>query len=166
MARKKSRARPAAAHPRRRAGGSNWILGLGLAVVLIGIVGGVAFLATGGFGGGSGGCGSALVRLSEESLTRDAFVQANGGISSTISQLERGAVQGAETTFFLDVHVFIHTLDPEIRPQNEELARELCESLMFLEEEFARGGQDTFGMSFFAERIRSLFAEAQTELGF
>jgi hypothetical protein len=142
-------------------------LGLGLAVVLLGIVGGVAFLATGGFGGGSGGCGSALVRLSDESLTRDAFVQANRGISQTISELERGAVEDAESAFFLDVHVFIHTLDPEIRPQNEELAKELCESLMFLEEEFAqRFGHDTFGMSFRAQRIRSLFAEAQTELGF
>lgn len=166
MARKKRRGRPAG--PRRgQAAGSDWIWGLGLAVIVLGIVGGVVLFAAGGIGGGGGGCGSALRRLSDEPLTRDNFVQANRGISQTISELDRGAVEDAESAFFLDVHVFIHTLDPEIRPQNEKLAKELCESLIFLEEEFAqRLGHDTFGMSFRAQTIRLLFAEAQTELGF
>ncbi len=161
MARRRRRAQ--ARVPRRRRRVSNDLLwGLGIGVIATVVVGG--FLVFSGDSGG-GGCGKSLPRLSDEPLTEETFAEARQGISQVITEVSRGAIPDAESSFFISVHIFTHTLDPEIRPRNEEIAVELCESVVFLEEQFAsKFGQDVTGMSLRATRIRSLIEQAQREL--
>jgi hypothetical protein len=79
-----------------------------------------------------------------------------------------GSLEAAESAFFGDIHNFTHNVDEPLRQVNEELAKELCEAVIRLEEELpplsAQPSADRIAME--ATSIRELLQDAAEALGY
>ena len=82
-----------------------------------------------------------------------------------IQAASAGNLPAAEDAFFGDVHGFTHNVDQPLRPVDEELARDLCESVIHIEEELAIERRvDVIATD--AARIRALLRDAAGALGY
>lgn len=63
------------------------------------------------------------------------------------------------------VHNFTHNVDGPVRDKDEDLAKELCEAVIELEEDFASHAS-SFDTSLDAQRLRDLLREAAQVLGY
>jgi len=127
------------ARRQREASVPDWAWGLGLGLVVVIAVGGYFVLTqTGGDGGGGGTCGQALNPLGSSEISQSAFNEEDAALSRVVALLNAGDRAGAESEFFGPVHNFTHNVDPPVRQQDADLAVELCETVVFIEEGFAR----------------------------
>ena len=135
---------------------------------LVGVLGGgiivAVVLMTGGGGGGSP-CDDSLVPLGESDISQLGFQTEDVGLTRMIQSATAGDLAGAESAFFGDVHNFTHNVDPPLREVDEELAKDLCERVVEIEEELAFdrrigviAGQAT--------RLRELIQDAAEALGY
>jgi hypothetical protein len=138
-------------------------LGL-VAVIGGGIVVAVIFLL-GGNGGGNNACDNALPPLGRSDISQAGFQAEDAGLAKVIQAASAGNLPAAEDAFFGDVHNFTHNVDPPLRPVDEELARDLCESVIHIEEELAIDRRvDVIASD--AARIRALLRDAAEALGY
>ncbi|MFQ5792665.1 MAG: hypothetical protein ACE5JI_19520 [Acidobacteriota bacterium] len=113
----------------------DWIWGLALGFVVLLFVGGY-FLFT-SLGGGGGGCGSPLPPLpGDTNVTAEGFQEEDRKLGETIADLQAGDIDNTFATFYGEVHAFTHNIDPNIRAVDEEMARELCELVIQVEEDY------------------------------
>lgn len=112
----------------------DWVWGLALGViVLIGV--GAYFFLTGG--GASATCDKALPPLpGNVQVTAEGFQVEDQKLGETIQYLNQGNLDQTFATFYGDVHAFTHNIDPDIREANEEMAKELCERVIEVEEDY------------------------------
>lgn len=153
------------ARRRRQQGLPDWVWGLGLGVLAVIIVGGF-FLVTEVLGGGGGGiCDQELDPLGTSEISQDAFDEEYEALTRVINFLSAGDRAGAEGAFYGPVHNFTHNVDPPVRQQDEELARNICEVVLEVEDALL---ETTSTMSLVAmmTELRDLIAEAAVVLGY
>ncbi len=136
---------------------------------LVTVVGGgiiVAVVLFFGRGGGAGSpCDDPLVALGQSEISQMGFQAEDAGLARVAQAATAGNLEAAESAFFGDVHSFTHNVDPPLREVNEELAKELCEMIIEIEEELAIGRRVSV-IAGQATRIRELVQDAAEELGF
>ena len=135
-----------------------------MAVIGGGIVVAVIFLL-GGNGGGNNACDNALPPLGRSDISQAGFQAEDAGLAKVIQAASAGNLPAAEDAFFGDVHNFTHNVDPPLRPIDEEMARDLCETVIHIEEELAIDRRvDVIASD--AARIRALLQDAAVALGY
>jgi hypothetical protein len=135
-----------------------------VAVIGGGIVVAVIFLL-GGNGGGNNACDNALPPLGRSDISQAGFQAEDAGLAKVIQAASAGNLPAAEDAFFGDVHGFTHNVDQPLRPVDEELARDLCESVIHIEEELAIDRRvDVIASD--AAGIRALLRDAAEALGY
>lgn len=144
-------------------------IALFLGVVLIiagGVVAAVILLVPSG--GGSGVCDRPLAPLGDGEISQIAFQAEEVGLTNVIEAASAGNVDAAEQAFsYTDngaVHNFTHNVDGPLREVDEELAKELCEAVRDIEEEFLDRRADRVAIE--ATRIRELVRDAAEALGY
>ena len=135
-----------------------------MAVIGGGIVVAVIFLL-GGNGGGNSACDNALPPLGRSDISQAGFQAEDAGLAKVIQAASAGNLPAAEDAFYGDVHGFTHNVDQPLRPIDEKLARDLCESVIHIEEELAIDRRvDVIASD--AARIRALLQDAAEALGY
>jgi len=146
----------------------DWVWGLALGALVV-IVGGGVFLFIGTGGGGST-CDSELKPLpGRAAVTAAGFQEEDDALAVTLQYLNQGDLDNTFATFYGDVHAFTHNVDPDVRAVDEELAKELCEIVLELEEEYdpPPPQQRTFaGMAASTTALREQLRDAAEALGF
>ncbi len=142
------------------------VLFLGLVTV---VGGGIIVAVVLFFGGGGGGAGSpcddSLVALGESEISQMGFQAEDAGLARVVQAAQAGDLDGVQSAFFGDVHNFTHNVDPSLREVNEELAIEICERVVEIEDEFVRD-QRLSVISGQATRLRELIQDAAEALGY
>ena len=135
-----------------------------MAVIGGGIVAAV-ILFLGGNGGSNNACDNALPPLGRSDISQAGFQAEDAGLAKVIQAASAGNLPAAEDAFFGDVHNFTHNVDPPLRPADQELAKDLCESVIHIEEELAIDRRvDVIASD--AARIRALLRDAAEALGY
>ena len=138
---------------------------LGLVAVIGGGIVVAVILFLGGNGGGNNACDNALPPLGRSDISQAGFQAEDAGLAKVIQAASAGNLPAAEDAFFGDVHGFTHNVDQPLRPVDEELARDLCESVIHIEEELAIDRRvDVIATD--AARIRALLQDAAEALGY
>lgn len=142
----------------------DWVWGLGLGVIVLIFVGAYFALTAGSSNGGT--CDSPLAPLGNSEINADAFVQFDAELASIQAMLNSGDVEGANVAFFgKAVHNFTHNVDPAVREQDSDLAKNLCRSVIDLEETlFAR--TDPVGTALIVQEVRSYLSDSADVLGY
>lgn len=138
----------------------------GLVAVIGGIVVAAAFIFLVG-GNGNNACDSPLVPLGggEADVSQLGFQTEDVGLTKVIQAATAGRLEDAESAFFGDVHNFTHNVDPAIREEDEDLAKDLCRTVIELEEELALD-QRVAIIASHATKLRELLRDGAEALGF
>ena len=136
-----------------------------MAVIGGGIVVAVIFIFGDSGGGANNACDNALAPLGASEISQAGFQAEDAGLAKVIQEASAGNLPAAEDAFFGDVHNFTHNVDQPLRPVDEELARDLCESVIHIEEELAIDRRvDVIATD--AARIRDLLRDTAEALGY
>ena len=164
-----SRRRPRRGRPRRRAREGvrlpDWAWGLFLGVVALLVGGGIFVAASGGLGGGGGACDKPLVPLDTSDISAKGFAQEDAGLARVIDLANQGAIDDVESAFYGPVHNFTHNADPPIREKDPELAKQLCEAVLKIEDHLAFGATP-LEIAVDARGIRDLLRQGAQALGY
>jgi hypothetical protein len=140
------------------------VLFLGLVTVVGGgiIVGVILFF---GAEGADNPCDNSLASLGQSDISQLGFQTEDVGLTRVILAAQAGNLDAVQSAFFGDVHNFTHNVDAPLREANDELAKELCEAVIEIEDEFVidRRLSVIVGQ---ATRIRDLLRDAAEALGF
>ena len=135
-----------------------------VAVIGGGIVIGVVLLL-GGDDGGNSACDNALAPLGTSDISQAGFQAEDVGLTRVIQAATAGNLAAAEEAFYGDVHNFTHNVDPPWRALDEEAAKDLCETVIHIEEELAIDRRvDVIAND--AARIRAYLRDAAEALGY
>jgi hypothetical protein len=136
---------------------------------LVAIVGGgivvTVVLLLGGGDGDTNPCSASLVPLGTSDISQLGFQTEDAGLAQVASAAAAGDLPAAETAFFGEVHNFTHNVDPPLREVDEEMARELCEKVIRIEEELAFNRRVDVVASLAAD-IREILQDAAEALGY
>lgn len=136
---------------------------------LVTVVGGgiiVAVVLFFGRGGGAGSpCDDPLVALGQSEISQIGFQAEDAGLARVAQAATAGNLEAAESAFFGDIHSFTHNMDAPLREVDEELAKEICELIIEIEEELVIGRRLSV-IAGQATRIRELVQDAAEALGF
>ncbi len=136
---------------------------------LVAVVGGGIILAVvfvfGDGGGGGGTCDSPLPPLGQSEVSQLGFQAEEVGLTRVVQAATVGNLQAAESAFFGDVHNFTHNVDPPIRAVDEQLAKQICEAVIDIEDGLVPP-VDIGSVTADATRIRELLRDAAEALGF
>ncbi len=144
------------------------VLFLGL-VTIVG--GGIIVAVVIFFGGGGGGspCDNPLAPLGESEISQLGFQTVDVGLTRVIQAASVGNVEAAEDAFSFAnegaVHNFTHTVDARVAEVDKELAVELCEAIIKIEDELLFDKR-TGVIAGQATRIQELMRDAAEALGF
>jgi len=133
------------------------VIGGGIVIAVI--------LFLGGNGGGNNACNNALPPLGKSDISQAGFQAEDAGLAKVIQAATAANLPAAEDAFYGTIHSFTHNVDPSLRPLDEELAKDLCESVIHIEEELAIDRRvDVIATD--AARIRALLRNAAEALGY
>jgi len=133
------------------------VIGGGIVVAVI--------LFLGGNGGGNNACDNALPPLGRSDISQAGFQAEDAGLAKVIQAASAGNLPAAEDAFYGTVHSFTHNVDAPLRPIDEEMARDLCQTVIHIEEELAIDRRvDVIASD--AARIRALLQDAAEALGY
>jgi hypothetical protein len=138
---------------------------LGLVTVIGGAIIAAFILLAGDGGGGGSACDDSLVPLGESDISQLGFQTEDVGLTRMIQAAKAGDLDAASAAFFGDVHNFTHNVDPPLREVDEELAKELCEAVIAIEEDLAFS-PNVGSIAAQATRIRELMRDAAEALGY
>ncbi len=142
----------------------DWVWGLGLGLMVLFAVGGY-FLVTNVTSGGGAVCDKALPPLGISDTSAQAFIQEDADLGKVIDMLNRGDKNAAESAFYGPVHNFTHNVDPPVRLKNEQLAKDLCQAVLKIEDDLAFNAS-TQQASASLQRVRGLLRDAAGALGY
>ena len=143
------------------------LLFLGLVTVVGGgVIAAVIFLFAGGGGGGTSVCDQPLPPRGESDISQMGFQAEDAGLARVIDAASAGDLQGAQDAFFGDVRSFTYGVDQPLREADEGLAKELCEAVNRIEEEFVAAEPKADAITARATRIRELLWDAAEALGY
>ncbi len=142
----------------------DWVWGLGLGVLVLLAVGGY-FLVTSVTGGGGGACDTALLPLGVSDVSAKTFIQEDADLGKVIDMLNRGDKNAAESAFYGPVHNFTHNVDPSVRQKNDQLAKDICQAVLKIEDDLAFNAT-TQQASASLQRVRDLLRDAAEAIGY
>jgi hypothetical protein len=144
------------------------VLFLGLVAVIGGSITLAVIFIFGNGGGGNSPCDEMLAPLGEGTLelSQEAFQQEDVGLTKVIQAASAGNIESTETAFYGEVHNFTHNLDPHLRPVDDELAVNLCEDVIAIEEELVAADRSVGELAILATRIREQIRDAAEALGY
>ena len=134
-----------------------------MAVIGGGIVVAVIFLL-GGNGGGNNACDNALPPLGRSDISQAGFQAEDAGLAKVIQAASTGDLTAVEAAFFGDVHNFTHNADPPLRAVDEQMAKDLCNAVIRIEEDLIDPRVDVIATD--AARIQQLLRDAAEALGY
>ncbi|MDP2674675.1 MAG: hypothetical protein Q8Q00_07190 [Dehalococcoidia bacterium] len=139
-------------------------LGL-VAVIGGGIVVAVIFVFGDSGGGGNSACDNALAPLGRSDISQAGFQAEDVGLTKVIQAASAQDLTATEDAFFGDVHNFTHNVDPPLRAVNAGMAKDLCKTVIHIEEELAIDRRvDIIATD--AARIRELLRDGAEALGY
>ena len=139
-------------------------LGL-VAVIGGGIVVAVIFIFGDSGGGGNNACDNALAPLGKSDISQAGFQAEDAGLAKVVQAASAGDLTATEAAFFGDVHNFTHNADPPLRAVDEQMAKDLCNSVIHIEEELAIDRRVNI-IATDAARIQQLLRDAAEALGY
>jgi hypothetical protein len=144
----------------------DWVWGAGLGVLVVIFVG-AFFIVRSATGGDSSPCDNDLPPLTSDTpeVNAEAFANEDAALKRVVDMLTAGDRAGAEAAFFGPVHNLTHAVHPLVREEDEDLGRELCEVVLDLENQLARGASDT-SVALNMDRVRGLMRDAAVRLGY
>ena len=144
------------------------VLFLGLVTVIGGGIIVAAVLVFGGGGGGDSACDAPLPPLGDSDISQLGFQTEDIGLTRMAEVTSAGNLDSA-TEFWYDndseLHNFTHNVDAPLREADKELAKELCEAVISIEEELALDRRPSV-VARQATRIRDILRDAAEALGF
>lgn len=143
----------------------DWAWGLGLGVLAVVIVGGFFLISEVLGGGGGGTCDQELPPLGVSDISQATFDEEYEALTRVINLLNQGDRAGAESAFFGPTHNFTHNIDPPVRQQDEDLAKEICEVVLDVEDSLATR-ESSASIAIQLTELRELIAEAAVVLGY
>ena len=135
-----------------------------MAVIGGGIVVGVILLL-GNNGGGNNACDNALPPLGRSDISQAGFQAEDVGLTTVIQAATAANLSAAEDAFYGDVHNFTHNVDPPLRAVHEGMAKDLCKTVIHIEEELAIERRVEI-IAADAARIRELLRDGAEALGY
>lgn len=138
-----------------------------LALIAGGVI--VAVILLLGNGGGSSVCDRPLAPLSDSKISQLAFEAEDVGLARVIEAASAGNAAAAEQAFSYanggEIRNFTHNVDAPLREVDEELAKELCEAVIEIEEAFLSDRRpDRVAME--ATRLRETMRDAAEAMGY
>lgn len=153
---------------RRRQRGSglpDWAWGVGLGALAVIIVGSF-FLITQVTGGGGGGtCDQPLPPLNVSDISQDSFNDQYDVLGEVVGFLNAGDKNAAQTAFTGPTHNFTHNIDPVVRQQDPDLAKQLCEVVIEIENGLFDGGS-TGSLALQMAELQQLVADSAVALNY
>ena len=138
---------------------------LGLVAVIGGGIVVAVVLLLGGGDGDTGTCDTALLPLGTSDISQLGFQTEDAGLAQVASAAASGDLAAAELAFYGDVHGFTHNVDPPLRQVDEEMAKELCEQVIRIEEELAFDRRVDI-VAALAASIREILQDTAEALGY
>jgi hypothetical protein len=139
-----------------------WFAVFGFAIL---VIIGAFFFLSGTIGRGST-CSHPLAPLGDQSpLSTQAFQKEDDALALVIQRASSGDRAGAESAFYGDVHNFTHNVDKPLREHDAELGKELCHSVLDLEEALT-SEISPVNLSTHVQRVRRNLADAAIALGY
>jgi len=142
---------------------------IALFLSLVAVIGGGIVIAVilflGGNGGGNNACNNALPPLGKSDISQAGFQAEDAGLAKVIQAATAANLPAAEDAFYGTIHSFTHNVDAPLRPLDEDLAKDLCASVIHIEEELAID-QRVDVIATDAARIRALLRDAAEALGY
>jgi hypothetical protein len=111
-------------------------------------------------------CDQSLPALTAEPVTPERLTSGILGLRRLADAARDGDVERARVIVYSDAHDITHDVDPEIRPVDPGLARDLCISILALEDEMKESDPDLGTIISEAERSAGLLMDASEALGF
>jgi hypothetical protein len=140
------------------------LLFLGLLLVIgAGATGTIVFVL--GSGDGDDVCDRPLAPLGTSDVSEQSFQSEDVHLTRVVDFAARENLVAAEGTFFSHIHSFIHNIDPPIRATDGRLAKELCQAVLRIEEEFA-GERRTDVIAAEAARMRDIVRDGAEAMGY
>ena len=142
---------------------------LGLVTVIGGAVIVAIFLLLGSDGGGSNACANPPPPFGETDISQLRFQAEDAGMAQVIQAASLGNLEASNEAFYAnnsEVHHFIHNIDAGLREVDEELAKELCETVITLEEALFAEEPNLPIIASVAARARDLLRDAAEALGY
>lgn len=105
-------------------------------------------------------CNQGLPALTGQSVTPERIEAGVQGLHDLAGAARNGDFDGARVIIYSDAHNITHDVDPQVRPANEILARDLCISILALENEIASSDPSLDAIVSEAERSADLLERA------
>lgn len=156
--------RPRRARYAARSRGNDWVWFAAFAGAVAVMIGGFFLLS--GTIGGSSTCSHPLAPLGDQTpLSSQALQQEETALSLVVQRAASGDRAGAEGAFYGDVHNFTHNVDKPLREKDARLGKELCHSVLDLEEALT-SEISPVNLSTRVQRVRTILSDASVALGF
>ena len=142
---------------------------LGLVIVIGGAVIVAIFLLFGSDGGGSNACANPQPPLGESDISQLGFHTEDVGMTRVFQAASVGNLEAANDAFYAnngEIHNFSHNIDAGLREIDEELATELCDSIIKLEDALFAEQPNLARIASEAGRARDLLRDAAEALRF
>jgi hypothetical protein len=160
-----SRRRSRARSGQRSGSLPDWVWGAGLGAIVVLFVGAYFLIAAITGTGTAGACDGPLPPLGTSTVNAEEFIRVDAALGQVISLLDQGDRQTAEASFFGPTHNFTHNVDPHVREQDEDLAKNLCRAVIALEDNLATRAPAP-QLSADVQRVRELLRDAAAVLGY
>jgi hypothetical protein len=109
-------------------------------------------------------CLRGLPPLTGRAVTGERLEAGIAGLRELASAASEGDMERVRVLIFSDAHSITHDVDPQLRPLDATLARDLCASVLALESEIAASEPDATFIASEGARAASLLEQAQTIL--
>lgn len=109
-------------------------------------------------------CSVGLAPITQQPITNERLAQGAEGLRELAGFARGGDFDRAQVLLRSDAHNITHDVDTALRPFDPDLARDLCRSIIQLENEMAEAEPDANTVVTQAERSASLIEEARTVL--
>lgn len=111
---------------------------------------------------GTAGCGRPLAPLTGAAVTDARVIGAIAGMNDIAQAARDGDSSRVQTLFYTqDAHNLTHDLGPVLQNSAPEVSRRLCEQVVGLEEQMAKGVVDTQAVVARAEAVAAILEEAR-----
>lgn len=126
---------------------------------------------SGNSGGANGSaaatCDEQVAPLTGNAPTEARVIMAIDGMERMAEAAASNDADGARTIFFVeDAHNLTHDIDAVLRAQDQELAKQLCLSVIVLENQMAAASMDTEVVAREAAQVAAILGDARTVIDF
>lgn len=105
-------------------------------------------------------CETGLPALTNQVVSQERLTGGVLGLRALAAAADQGDLERARALIFSDAHNITHDIDPQLRPSDPDLARDLCRSVLALENEIAQSDPDLGAIATESIRAANLLEQA------